>query len=110
MKPCPECLKKGKIRYILDRDSECWSCYYEKHPDEKKIKDDARERFEQSVRDYNADQAAKRRKEKVNHPCKSHKIGGACALSPINSQCPYARTKALRDCNQAVAKKKMVRS
>ena len=113
MKPCPDCLKKGKLRYILDRDQECWSCYYEKHPEEKKIKDESRERFEKSVRDYNADQAAKRLKSKVSHPCKFHRIGGWCGLSAIHSQCQYSKTKALKPapvgCPDVIPKKRMVK-
>jgi hypothetical protein len=110
MKPCPECLKKGKLSYILDRDQECWSCYYEKHPEEKRIQQESRERFAGAVRDYNAQQAKKRLDKKVQHPCKFHRIGGACQLSLIGSQCHYARTKALKmapvGCAQAVAKKR----
>ena len=111
MKPCPECLKKGRIRYILDRDQECWSCYYEKHPEEKKIQQESRERFGQAVRDYNAGQAKKRRDRKVKHPCTHHRIGGKCGLSMIGSRCTFARTKALKPapvgCSSAVAKKRV---
>ena len=76
MKPCPSCLEKGKMTYILDRDQECWPCYYEKHPDEKRTRDESRARFDQAIKDYNARQATKRRAAKVRHPCKHRRISG----------------------------------
>jgi hypothetical protein len=109
MKPCPECLKKGKLSYILDRDQECWSCYYEKHQEERRIQQESRERFGQAVRDYNAQQAKKRREKKVKHPCKFHHIGGSCGLSRIGTKCPYARTKAEKMCDIFEAKKKAMK-
>ncbi|MFA6332968.1 MAG: hypothetical protein WCX22_08450 [Methanoregula sp.] len=113
MKPCPECLKNGRIRYILDRDSECWSCYYEKHPEEKRLQQESRERFAGAVRDYNAQQAKKRRDKKTGHPCVSFRIGGVCGKSLIRSRCTFSRTKALKPvpigCSEAISKKKMVK-
>lgn len=108
MKPCPECLKKGKMTYILDRDQECWPCYYEKHPEEKRVRDESRARFDQAVKDYNAKQATRRRAAKVRHPCTHRRISGACGLSTIGSRCQYSPTKALRDCEKAEAKKAAV--
>jgi len=31
LKPCPACLKKGKLVYIFDEEFECNSCYLEKN-------------------------------------------------------------------------------
>jgi len=104
MKPCPSCLEKGKMTYILDRDQECWPCYYEKHPDEKRTRDESRARFDQAIKDYNARQATKRRAAKVRHPCKHRRISGACGLSTIGSRCIYSPTKALKMCADAEAK------
>ena len=104
MKPCPECLKKGRMTYILDRDHECWSCYYEKHPEEKRIRDESRERFGQTVKDYNAVQAKKRRDAKVKHPCRYRMVSGRCQLSKIGTRCTFAPTKAAKQCGDFVAK------
>ena len=114
MKPCPACLKKGKLVYILDRDSECNSCYLEKHPLELQKAQEGRELFKKSIKDYNADRARKRKEDKANHPCKSHKIGGTCALVPITAKtddkkCKFTPSKALKMCDKAVAKKKFVK-
>jgi hypothetical protein len=109
MRPCPECLEKGKLSYILDRDAECWSCYYEKHPEERRIQQESRERFAGAVRDYNAKRAKKRRDKKTGHPCVSFRIGGVCGKSLIRSRCTFSRTKALKPapagCPDAVGKK-----
>lgn len=109
MKPCPVCLKKGKMNYILDRDQECWSCYYEKHPKEREIRDAGRERFNQSVKDYNAKQAKKRLDRSVRHPCKLRRRSGACGKSLIGMRCTFSPTKALKPapigCVSAIAKK-----
>jgi hypothetical protein len=105
-KKCPIC-RENWMDLDVDR---CYICHLNAHPE---LVSTIAHRAEVRERDRKARMkvaADKRRALKSKHPCKSHKIGGACALSPINSQCPYARTKALRDCNQAVAKKKMVKS
>jgi hypothetical protein len=114
MIPCPKCLKKGRVHYIRWDESECWSCWVEEHPEEfRKIKE-RKEKSESTRQTINKERAEKRRKEKVSHPCKFHRIGGWCCLSAIHSQCQYSKTKALKPvpvgCAEAVAKKRMVKA
>ena len=113
-KPCPKCLAPGKVTYIKWYDTECTACYFREHPDELRKAEGGRASFKQSIKEYNAGQAEKRRKAKVKHPCRSHRIGGACALSMINSQCRYSASKALKPapvgCGSAVAKKAAVKA
>jgi len=105
MKPCPSCLKKGKLVYILDRDFECNPCYLAKNPAELKRAREGQESFKKSIKDYNAGQAKKRRERKVKHPCKSRTISGRCQRSAIGSRCVYAPTKAEAGCMDFIRKK-----
>ena len=98
MKPCPACLKKRKLVYILDRDSECNTCYLEKHPTELQRVQIARESFKKSIKDYNADQAKKRREKKVKHHCTYHGIGQKCRV--LGCACPHSPTKAIKNCER----------
>ena len=113
-KPCPECLKNGKITYILDRETECNSCYLKKNPDKLIEAEQSRQSFKTAVKQANANRAERQRKAKVYHPCTHHRIGGWCGLSAIHSQCQYSKTKALKPapvgCSEAIAKKRMVKA
>ena len=102
---CPVC---GEHWMDLDVDR-CYECHLKATPG---LKEWTLEKAEQKERDRkarNAGRAAKRRKEKVSHPCVNHRIGGWCGLSAIHSQCQYAKTKAALDCPDFVAKKRMVK-
>ena len=91
----------------------CNPCYLALHPEIKKERDERKEQWDAGVREYRAGQNEKRRKEKVSHPCKFHRIGGWCSLSAIHSQCQYSKTKALKPapigCSDAIAKKRVVK-
>jgi hypothetical protein len=106
---CPVC---GEHWMDLDVDR-CYECHLKATPG---LKEWTLEKAEQKERDRkarNADQAAKRLKSKVSHPCKFHRIGGWCGLSAIHSQCQYSKTKALKPapigCHEAIPKKRMVK-
>ena len=103
---CPVCkcnpIKKDEPVHM------CTACYLDAHPEIRKEITERKEVREEKQRLWKKGRAEKRRKEKVGHPCKFRRIGGACRLSLINSQCRYARTKALKPapvgCSQAVVK------
>jgi hypothetical protein len=101
MKPCPKCLGDGVVTYIKWYDSECTACYFREHPDELKKAVEGRQAFKESVRQYNADQAAKRKKIARKHPCKFHRIRGICGKSMIGSQCTSSPRK-VSGCGEAV--------
>jgi len=107
MKPCPSCLKKGKMVYILDRDSECNPCYLEKNQGEAKKAREGCESFKKSIKDYNAGQATRRRKAKVRHPCSYHGINQKCRSNDM--ACPYSPSKAAKNCFVFHAKKGVVK-
>jgi hypothetical protein len=95
MKPCPSCLKKGKMVYILDRDIECNTCYLEKNQGELKRVREAQETFKKSIKDYNADQATKRRISAKAHHCSYHGVGQKCRITFRGCViCPFSKTKA----------------
>jgi hypothetical protein len=108
-KPCPSCLKKGMLVYILDRDQECNACYLEKHPVELQRVKEAGESFKKSIKDYNAAQAKKRREKKVKHPCRSRLVSGRCQLSMVNGACQYSPRKAVKMCGDFEYKKGMAK-
>lgn len=97
MKPCPSCLKKGKLVYILDRDSECNSCYLEKHPYEAQKIKEGQESFKGSIRECNKNRANKRRMQKSKHRCKFFGAGQNCRTRQ-GAKCPHAATKAEKNC------------
>jgi hypothetical protein len=92
----------------------CTACYLDAHPEIKKEIEAKREARNESHRLWKKGVADKRRKEKVSHPCKFHRIGGWCGLSAIHSQCQYSKTKALKPvpigCGEAIAKKRIVKN
>jgi len=98
---CPVC----KCNPIRDGDLMCSACYLDAHPELRKVMEEKKAAREESHRLWKKGQAEKRRREKVKHPCTSHRIGGICGLSAIGSRCQYSRTKALMQCGQAIAKK-----
>jgi hypothetical protein len=109
MKPCPACLKKGKMVYILDRDFECNTCYLEKNQGEAKKALEGRESFKKSIKEYNKDQATKRRTRMKKHMCKFNGAFSKCRLRP-GKICTHAATKAEKTCSDfAIKKCKVVR-
>jgi len=107
MKPCPSCLKKGKMVYILDRDSECNPCYMEKNPVELQRTQECQDSFKKSIKDYNSRRADKNRDDKAARPCVSWKVGNTCAISGV--ECPFTKSRMMTLCPDAVSKKKFVK-
>jgi hypothetical protein len=109
---CPVC----RVNPILKDDpvKMCIACYLDAHPAIKKEIEEKREKRTEDKRLYKKGVAQKRKEDKVNHPCKSHKIGGTCALVPITAKtddkkCKFTPSKALKMCDKAVAKKKFIK-
>lgn len=101
---CPVC----KVNPILKDDpvKMCIPCYLDAHPEIKKqIEADNEKRIE-NKRLYKKGVAEKNRKDKVNRPCSSWKIGGTCGIT--NTPCKFTPSKMLKRCDKAVAKKKFV--
>jgi hypothetical protein len=104
-KRCPVC----KVGWMPLDTEICYACNLKATPGKAEAIATERERREVEDRQRKKDRATKRLAKKVKHPCKSHRIGGVCALSPIDSRCTFSRTKALKPvpvgCGQAIAKK-----
>ena len=107
MKPCPSCLKKGKMVYILDRNSECNPCYLAKNQGEAKKSREGCELFKKSIKEYNAGQATRRRVIKRDFPCTFRGIEQRCRCKP-GTVCGYSKTKA-KNCPDFKAKKGVVK-
>ncbi len=103
MKPCPKCLGEGVVTYIKWYDSGCTACYFKEHPDELKKAIEGRQAFKESIRQYNATQAQKRKAAARKHPCKFHRIRGICGKSMIGAQCQYSPRKAPGQCKGGFA-------
>jgi hypothetical protein len=105
MKPCPECLKIGVVRYIKWYEPECFSCYLKKNPEVLKRIEETRVQQATASRDHKAAQSEKRRRAKVKHPCTFHGIGQKCRKG---GACEYSPTKAPKNCTRGFqAKKKL---
>ncbi|MDD4137944.1 MAG: hypothetical protein PHT99_08660 [Methanoregula sp.] len=101
---CPVC-REHWMDLDVDR---CYTCHLKETPGLWEV---TQEKAEQKELDRKARLRAiaeKRAAAKKKHPCISYLAGGRCKLSSIGCRCPFARTKALRDCRAAVPKKAAV--
>ena len=101
MEVCPVC----KVNPVRIGEPMCSACYLDAHPELRQKIQDRKETAESKRRQINKGRAEKRRAMKIKHPCKFHRICGICGFSKIDSRCTFSRTKALKFCKQAVAKK-----
>lgn len=99
-KKCPVC-REHWMDLDVDR---CYTCHLKENPGlaEKIQEEKDRQEWDRTVRLKLV--AARRRALKAKHPCRLHRIGGVCGLSAISARCPYAPTKALAQCGDAIAK------
>ena len=105
MRPCPDCLKAGKVRYIRWDQEECDTHYLEKHPDILARITQRRAEQEQASKDYKEKRAAKNRLLKRKHPCIFWRVGQRCGNG---GACEYSPTKAPKNCTRGFqAKKKL---
>ena len=99
---CPVCKENYMpVDPTIDR---CWSCHLKQHPEKVEKIRQHREHQDQVRKCAKEAAAAKRKALKAQHPCKHHRVGGKCGVSAIGSRCPYARTKAAKQCGDFVAK------
>ena len=103
-KPCPDCLKKGKVTYIKWFDEECEACYLIKHPDVAAQMAANKAIREEGARVYKRNRAIQRKAAKVKHPCTFHGYGQKCRID--NCACAHSPTKAAKNCTTKFKLKK----
>ena len=87
----------------------CYECHLKAHPGLVEEIAARKEKREEEDRQYRNARNAKNRAAKRKHPCRWHRIRGVCGKSMINSQCPFAPTKAQKGCHGGFEMKKGVR-
>jgi hypothetical protein len=96
-KPCPDCLKKGVVSYIMWYEEECYPCYLEKHPDVLARINQTRIDQKHQLREIKDKKNAKNRAAKRAHPCRFHGYSQKCRFRP-GTICPHSPTKAEKNC------------
>ena len=104
-KKCPIC-REHWMDLDVDR---CYSCHLKANPGLAKT---IQERAEQKEIDRKKEkdlQKAKRKAIMNAHPCRFHGIAQKCRLSVIGSRCRFSKTKALKECNLAEKRKRLMK-
>lgn len=82
----------------------CRVCFDEEHPEIVQAREEYVARKEAADKELKAMRKEKARAAKQRHPCKYHRLGGACGKSMLGSRCAFSPTKAEMKCGDFVAK------
>jgi hypothetical protein len=101
LKLCAEC---GDHYHPWDAPT-CRFCFDKAHPEIVKAREEYVEKKEKEAKERKDAQKAKERAAKKRHPCRFHRIGGACGKSLLGTRCVHSPTKAEMKCADFEAKK-----
>jgi len=105
-KRCPVC---GTGWRHLDTDM-CYECWKKANPDVVREREQFALLEKANRKALNDQRNARLRAAKRRHPCTFRTVTGKCTKSSFGARCPYAATKAMEHCDEAIAKKGYLRA
>lgn len=101
-KRCPDCGGWMPNDPFIDV---CRKCDDKNHPEKAEARRLKREQSEIDRIKSKKARNAKNRERRRKHPCSFITVSGKCQKSTFGAMCPYAASKALEHCDEAIAKK-----